>query len=85
MPLAEIDDPQALSKLVSDTAEAAVTPGADGAGSAGQEDGAPGAPPANGQAVPACVMIMWGDGTVTTVRPPDMAPAETSLIQWTRR
>ena len=31
---------------------------------------------AQGQAVPACVMIMWGDGTVTTVRAPDTAPAE---------
>jgi DNA-binding transcriptional regulator YhcF (GntR family) len=32
---------------------------------------------AQGQAAPACVMIMWGDGTVTTVRAPDTAPAET--------
>jgi DNA-binding transcriptional regulator YhcF (GntR family) len=28
------------------------------------------------QAGPACVMIMWGDGTVTTVRPPDARSAE---------
>ena len=33
----------------------------------------PGAPPAPGRAAPACVMIVWGDGTVTTVRPPDAA------------
>jgi DNA-binding transcriptional regulator YhcF (GntR family)/transcriptional regulator with XRE-family HTH domain len=38
---------------------------------------------AQGQAVPACVMIMWGDGTVTTVRPPDTAPAETPLAHGT--
>ena len=30
-------------------------------------------PAARGQAVPTCVMIVWGDGTVTTVHPP--APA----------
>jgi DNA-binding transcriptional regulator YhcF (GntR family) len=29
---------------------------------------------ARGRAAPACVMIMWGDGTVTTVHPPE-APA----------
>jgi transcriptional regulator with XRE-family HTH domain len=27
---------------------------------------------------PACVMIVWGDGTVTTVRPPEAAPPEIS-------
>jgi Helix-turn-helix domain/Bacterial regulatory proteins, gntR family len=37
-----------------------------------------------GQAVPACVLIVWSDGTVTTVRPPETAspeapPAEPSL------
>lgn len=30
-----------------------------------------------GQAAPACVMIMWGDGTVTTVHPPE-APTQTA-------
>jgi len=33
--------------------------------------GTPCPPAERGQAVPACVMIMWGDGTVTTVRPPE--------------
>ena len=97
----------ASASSAADTAEAAVVLGTDGARSTGQEDGAPGAPPANGQAaepraclsgrhrdataaaqgqaVPACVMIMWGDGTVTTVRPPDMATAETSLPDGTSR
>ncbi len=32
--------------------------------------------PAPGQAAPACVMIVWGDGTVTTVRPPEAAVTE---------
>jgi hypothetical protein len=32
--------------------------------------GAPCPPAAPGQAVPTCVMIVWGDGTVTTVHPP---------------
>jgi len=32
--------------------------------------------PASGQAAPACVMIVWGDGTVTTVRPPEAAGAQ---------
>jgi DNA-binding transcriptional regulator YhcF (GntR family) len=33
--------------------------------------GGPCAPPAPRRAAPACVMIVWGDGTVTTVRPPE--------------
>ena len=41
----------------------------------GQES-APACPPAaRGQAMPACVMIMWSDGTVTTVHPPEAPPA----------
>jgi hypothetical protein len=32
-----------------------------------------------GQAMPACVMIMWGDGTVTTVHPPEPPPAGSAL------
>jgi transcriptional regulator with XRE-family HTH domain len=41
----------------------------------GQEH-APAYPPAaGGQAMPACVMIMWSDGTVTTVHPPAAPPA----------
>lgn len=32
-----------------------------------------GGPVALGQAEPSCVMIVWGDGTVTTVRPPALA------------
>jgi hypothetical protein len=32
--------------------------------------------PASGQVAPACVMIVWGDGTVTTVRPPEAAGAQ---------
>jgi DNA-binding transcriptional regulator YhcF (GntR family)/DNA-binding XRE family transcriptional regulator len=39
-------------------------------------------PAAPGQSAPACVMIMWGDGTVTTVRPPgtpEGALVETSV------
>jgi hypothetical protein len=38
--------------------------------------GAPCPPGAQGRAAPACVMIVWGDGTVTTVRPPQAAGAE---------
>jgi transcriptional regulator with XRE-family HTH domain len=38
--------------------------------------GAPCPPAAQEQAAPACVMIVWGDGTVTTVRPPEAAEAE---------
>lgn len=30
-------------------------------------------PSVQGHAVPTCVMIVWGDGTVTTVRPPEPA------------
>jgi hypothetical protein len=33
---------------------------------------------ARGQAMPAYVMIMWSDGTVTTVHPPDASSSETS-------
>jgi DNA-binding transcriptional regulator YhcF (GntR family) len=36
-------------------------------------------PAARGQARPACVMIMWGDGTVTTVHPPQTPSPETGL------
>jgi len=36
-----------------------------------QPDGVPCPPAAQGQAGPACVMIVWGDGTVTTVHPPE--------------
>jgi DNA-binding transcriptional regulator YhcF (GntR family)/transcriptional regulator with XRE-family HTH domain len=64
-------------------AEAAVTSGAAPpviAGRKEQRDESPGALP-EGRAVPACVMIRWSDGTVTTVRPPDAglpgAPAAT--------
>jgi DNA-binding transcriptional regulator YhcF (GntR family) len=42
----------------------------------GVPTGSPGTlgPPAvQGQPVPTCVMIVWGDGTVTTVRPPEPA------------
>jgi transcriptional regulator with XRE-family HTH domain len=38
--------------------------------------GAPCPPAAQEPAAPACVMIVWGDGTVTTVRPPEAAGAE---------
>jgi hypothetical protein len=49
------------------------------AGAARPRDrGAEGPPGPPGQAGPACVMIMWGDGTVTTVRPPEAPPAETA-------
>jgi hypothetical protein len=36
-------------------------------------------PAALGQAMPACVMIIWGDGTVTTVHPPEPPPAGSAL------
>jgi hypothetical protein len=40
------------------------------------EEGATACPPAErGQAMPACVMIMWSDGTVTTVHPPEAPTA----------
>jgi hypothetical protein len=48
----------------------------------GQEHAPPGSPypPATGgQAMPACVMIMWSDGTVTTVHPPEAPPADPAL------
>ena len=46
------------------------------------DTGHPGPGPATG---PACVMIMWGDGTVTTVRPPGTAaPAGLSVPPATR-
>jgi transcriptional regulator with XRE-family HTH domain len=35
--------------------------------------GTPCPPAAQSQPVPTCVMIVWGDGTVTTVRPPEPA------------
>jgi hypothetical protein len=57
-----------------------------GGGAAEEEAAAPAgslpAPPgaaAPGQAMPACVMIVWGDGTVTTVHPPEAHTTETSL------
>jgi transcriptional regulator with XRE-family HTH domain len=43
--------------------------GPAGAGRPDLEQAGPGAA-APGAAVPACVTIMWGDGTITTVRPP---------------
>ena len=46
--------------------------GADGV-VPGPSGAAPCPPGAEGQAVPACVMIVWGDGTVTTVHPPEAA------------
>ncbi len=48
-------------------------------GAGGVPAPSPGAPcpgAAQGRAAPACVMIVWGDGTVTTVRPPEAARAE---------
>ena len=48
--------------------------GADGI--AAPSPAGPGGRPASGQAAPACVMIVWGDGTVTTVRPPEAAGAQ---------
>jgi GntR family transcriptional regulator len=67
-----------------DAPQHADPPGAAGTGQKAEADpaaapsfppaGAPreaGAPPAaRDQAMPACVMIMWGDGTVTTIHPP---------------
>ncbi|MGH3212243.1 MAG: helix-turn-helix domain-containing protein, partial [Trebonia sp.] len=38
-----------------------------------------GAPVTPGQATPACVMIMWTDGTVTTVHPPEAPPVDSSV------
>lgn len=32
----------------------------------------------HGQAMPACVTIVWGDGTVTTVHPPEVPPSGTN-------
>ena len=47
---------------------------AQGADGAPVPSGAAPCPPAaQGQGVPACVMIVWGDGTVTTVHPPEAA------------
>jgi hypothetical protein len=47
---------------------------AQGADGAPVPSGAAPCPPAaQGQRVPACVMIVWGDGTVTTVHPPEAA------------
>jgi hypothetical protein len=40
---------------------------------------APCPPAVPGQAMPACVMIVWSDGTVTTVRPPESSPAGAPL------
>jgi hypothetical protein len=57
-----------------DSAGAADPAGAAGAdpaaGPAHEDDGPPGA---REPAVPACVMIMWGDGRVTTIHPPEGA------------
>jgi hypothetical protein len=41
--------------------------------------GAPCPPATRGPAMPACVMIMWSDGTVTTVHPPEAPPAGPAL------
>ena len=38
-------------------------------------------PVSRGEAMPACVMIMWSDGTVTTVHPPEAPPADSGLNQ----
>jgi DNA-binding GntR family transcriptional regulator len=38
-------------------------------------------PAVRGQAGPACVMIMWGDGTVTTVHPPEASSPESALLE----
>jgi Helix-turn-helix domain/Bacterial regulatory proteins, gntR family len=47
----------------------------------GLHDGgtAPCPPAVPGQAMPACVMIVWSDGTVTTVHPPESSAAGTPL------
>ena len=52
---------------------------AGAAGPHGMEQSSPFPPAARGHAVPACVMIMWGDGTVTTVHPPEAPPAGSAL------
>jgi hypothetical protein len=52
---------------------------AGAAGPYGTEQSSPCPPAAVGQAMPACVMIMWGDGTVTTVHPPGAPPAGSAL------
>lgn len=54
-------------------------PAAGPAGPHGTEHASPYPPAARGQATPACVMIMWGDGTVTTVHPPGAPPAGPAL------
>jgi hypothetical protein len=41
----------------------------------GEEDATACPPAARGRAMPACVMIMWSDGSVTTVHPPEAPPA----------
>ena len=46
----------------------------------GPHDTSPAGP---GAAVPACVMIMWSDGTVTTVRPPEAGLAGTPVTDET--
>jgi DNA-binding transcriptional regulator YhcF (GntR family) len=46
----------------------------------GPHDTSPAEP---GAAVPACVMIMWSDGTVTTVRPPEAGLAGTPVTDET--
>jgi hypothetical protein len=52
---------------------------AGAAGPHGLEQSPPCPPALRGHAMPACVMIMWGDGTVTTVRPPEAPPAGSAL------
>jgi hypothetical protein len=52
---------------------------AGAAGPHGMEQASPGPAAARGQAMPACVMIMWGDGTVTTVHPPEAPPTGSAL------
>jgi hypothetical protein len=53
--------------------------GVAGAGPDGTGQSSPCPPAAAGQAMPACVMIMWSDGTVTTVLPPGAPPAGSAL------
>ena len=78
-------------------AASAVSPGEEGESSAGPPPGGQAAEPRTcpaggphdaphagpGAAVPACVMIMWSDGTVTTVRPPEAGLAGTPVTDET--
>jgi DNA-binding transcriptional regulator YhcF (GntR family) len=78
-------------------AASAVSPGQEGESSSGPPPGGQAAEPRTcpaggphdtspagpGAAVPACVMIMWSDGTVTTVRPPEAGLAGTPVTDET--